>query len=295
MSHGWKERGLVLALGAGWGMTQPLGKIATSTGHPAFGLVFWQLITCILVLGLITLVRGRGTGWRREHLGFFVVVALLGTVVPNFTFYTSAAQLPSGIMSIIISTIPLIAFPINLALGMDHFDLKRALGLALGLTGVLMIALPQSSLPDPAMLAFLPVAMVGPLCYALENTYVARKGLGSLDAISAMLGVSCVASVLVGVLMLATGQGYIPGATWPDAALAISSALHGLLYATFVWLAARTGAVFASQSSYVTTVSGVTFAMLFLNERPSPWIWAAMVVLLAGMALVNPRVKHNPA
>ncbi|NBZ87278.1 DMT family transporter [Stagnihabitans tardus] len=295
MSHGWKERGLVLALGAGWGMTQPLGKIATSSGHPAFGLVFWQLVTCILVLGLITLVRRRGIGWRREHLGFFVMVALLGTVVPNFTFYTSAAQLPSGIMSIIISTIPLIAFPINLALKMDHFDLKRAMGLALGLTGVLMIALPQSSLPDRAMLAFLPIAMIGPLCYALENTYVAHKGLGGLDAISAMLGVSCVAACMVGVLMLVTGQGYIPGATWPDAALAISSALHGLLYATFVWLAARTGAVFASQSSYVTTVSGVTFAMLFLGERPSPWIWAAMVVLLAGMTLVKPRVRHIPA
>ncbi|MCW1919147.1 DMT family transporter [Rhodobacter sp. KR11] len=289
MSHSVKEVALVLGLGAGWGLTQPLGKIATSTGHPAFGLVFWQLVTCILVLGAITLARGRGTGWTRAHLPFFVVVALLGTVIPNFTFYTSAAQLPSGIMSIIISTIPLIAFPINLALRMDHFDTKRALGLALGLTGVLMIALPQSSLPDRAMLAFLPIAMIGPLCYALENTYVARYGLGGLDAISAMLGVSLVASVMVGALMLATDQAYIPGATWPDAALAISSALHGLLYATFVWLAARTGAVFASQSSYVTTVSGVTFAMILLDERPSSWIWAAMVVLLAGMTLVKPR------
>jgi hypothetical protein len=26
-----------------------------------------------------------------------------------------------------------------------------------------------------------------------------------------------------------------------------------------------------------------------LTERPSPWIWAAMVVLLAGMALVKPK------
>ena len=289
MTHGWKERGLLLALGAGWGMTQPLGKIAASTGHPAFGLIFWQLVTCILVLGALTLPRGRGTGWRREHLTFFVVVALLGTVIPNFTFYTSIARLPSGIMSIIISTIPLIAFPINLALGLDRFDTRRMLGLALGLTGVLMIALPRSSLPDPAMLAFLPLAMIGPLCYALENTYVARSGLSGLDAISAMLGVSCVAAVLVGAMMLATGQAYLPGLTIPDAALAGSSALHALLYATFVWLAARTGAVFASQSAYVTTVSGVTFAMILLDERPSPWIWAAMAVLLGGTALVKPR------
>lgn len=294
-SHGWKERGLLLALGAGWGLTQPLGKIAASTGHPPFGLIFWQLVTCIVVLGALTLLRGRGTGWRPAHLRFFVVVALLGTVIPNFTFYTSIARLPSGIMSIIISTIPLIAFPINLALGMDRFDIRRILGLALWLTGVLMIALPQSSLPDRAMLAFLPLAMIGPLCYALENTYVARAGLGSLEAISAMLGVSCVAAVMVGGMMLATGQAYLPGMTGVDAALVGSSALHALLYATFVWLAARTGAVFASQSAYVTTLSGVIFAMVLLAERPSPWIWAAMAVLLAGMTLVRPRTQGAAA
>lgn len=295
MTPGWKERGLLLGLGAGWGMTQPLGKIAASTGHPAFGLIFWQLVTCIVVLGGLTLARGRGLRWRARDLRFFTAVALLGTVIPNFTFYTSIARLPSGIMSIIISTIPLIAFPVNLALGTESFDRRRLLGLGLGLLGVLMIALPRSSLPDPAMMAFLPVAMVGPLCYALENTYVARAGLGSLDAISAMLGVSCVAALLVGLMMLGTGQAYLPGLTMPDAALAGSSALHALLYATFVWLAARTGAVFASQSAYVTTLSGVIFAMLLLNERPSPWIWAALAVLLAGMTLVKPRAQGNPA
>ena len=36
---------IILALiGIGWGSTQPLGKIAASTGHGAFGLIFWQLL-----------------------------------------------------------------------------------------------------------------------------------------------------------------------------------------------------------------------------------------------------------
>jgi drug/metabolite transporter (DMT)-like permease len=163
------------------------------------------------------------------------------------------------------------------------------------MAGVLMIALPQSSLPDPALLAFLPVAMIGPLCYALENTYVARRGLQGLDAISTMLGVCIIAALMVGSLMTAFDQAYWPGTTRADAALVFSSALHGLLYSTFVWLAARTGAVFASQSSYVVTVSGVTFAMILLDESPSGWVWAAMVVLLIGMTLVKPRPKGAEA
>mgnify|MGYP006215978545 CR=1 FL=1 len=74
-----------------------------------------------------------------------------------------------------------------------------------------------------------------------------------------------------------------------DAALIGCSALHGLLYATFVWLAARAGAVFSSQSSYIVTASGVIWAMLLLGERFSPWVWAAAAVMLLGISLVQPR------
>jgi len=68
-----------------------------------------------------------------------------------------------------------------------------------------------------------------------------------------------------------------------------SSALHALLYASFVWLAARAGAVFASQASYLTTASGILWAMLLLGERFSIWVWAAAGVMLCGLALVAPR------
>ena len=293
MRHGAKETLLLIALGIGWGLTQPLGKIAASTGRPAMGLIFWQLVTCVLVLGALTLMRGRGTGWRWRHASFFVTVALLGTVIPNYAFYTSIAVLPSGVMSILISTIPLITLPINLALGSERLDMRRLLGLALGLGAVTMIVLPDSALPDRAMLAFVPFALIGPLCYALENTYVARMGLGGMDAIAAMFGASLVAAVIVGFAILVTGQFYWPDGSVQDAALFSGSALHALLYATYIWLAARTGAVFASQSSYVITVSGVIFAMILLSETPSPWIWAAMVVLLAGMSLVKPKQMEH--
>ena len=91
---------ILAAIGIGWGATQPLGKIAASTGHPAFGLIFWQLVVCVLVLGGLTLARGKGLPLHRRALEFYVVVAFLGTLIPNYTFYVSVARLPSGIMSI---------------------------------------------------------------------------------------------------------------------------------------------------------------------------------------------------
>ena len=109
-----------------------MGKIAASTGIGPFALIFWQVVICVVVLGAITVVRGRGLVLTRRALGFYTVVALTGTVVPGFSFYVSVARLPAGIMSILISTVPLIAFPMAMALGMDRFDLKRMLGLTRG-------------------------------------------------------------------------------------------------------------------------------------------------------------------
>lgn len=285
---------IILALiGIGWGSTQPLGKIAASTGHQPFGLIFWQLVVCVLVLGALTFGRGRRLPLNARAIEFYVVVAFLGTLIPNYTFYVSVARLPAGIMSILISTIPLMAFPIALALKLDKFSVRRMIGILLGLSGVLLIALPQASLPERAMVAFLPIAMIGPLFYALENTYVASRGTGGMDAVQAMLGSSLAGLIFCAPMMLAMGHWFPmplkPGlAEW---ALIGSSALHALLYASFVWLAARAGSVFASQSAYFTTASGIVWAMVLLGERFSLWVWAAAAVMLCGLALVAPRER----
>jgi len=287
----WLYPLVLLGTGIGWGMTQPLGKIAASTGHKPFGLIFWQTAVCVLVLGVLTLARGRRLQFERRALSFYVIVAVLGTLIPNFTFYFSIARLPSGIMSIIISTIPMMAFPLALFLRTERFSWRRIAGLGLGLGGVLMIALPETSLPDRAMVAFLPVALIGPICYALENTYVARSGLAGMDPIQAMFGTSVVALIFCAPVMLVLGHWFpmplTPGR--PEWALIGSSALHALLYAAFVWLASKTGAVFASQSAYVTTIAGVIWAMVLLGERFSIWVWLAAGLMLMGLALVRPR------
>ncbi|MEY4697620.1 MAG: hypothetical protein RIT14_2048 [Pseudomonadota bacterium] len=281
----------LFVLGLGWGATQPLGKMATMTGHPPFGLIFWQLVVCVLVLGGITLARGRRLVLTWPALRFYVIVAILGTLVPNATFYISVARLPSGIMSILISGVPLLAFPIALAVGIDRFSPKRLAGLVLGLAGVALIALPEASLPDPAMAAFLPLALIGPLFYAMESVYVARFGMAGMDAIQAMFGASLTGLVLCLPITLATGQWIDPVFAWGQAeyALILSSAIHALLYAGYVWLAAQAGAVFASQASYIVTGAGVCWAMLLLGERFSPWVWLAMAVMLSGVAMVAPR------
>ena len=112
-----------------------------------------------------------------------------------------------------------------------------------------------------------------------------------------MFGASVVGLVLCLPISLALGQFYVmpmpPGPT--DWALIASSALHALLYAAYVWMASRGGAVFASQTSYIVTAAGVIWAMQILNERFPPAVWLAAAVMLGGMFLVQPREKQAVA
>jgi drug/metabolite transporter (DMT)-like permease len=285
--------GVLLVLGIGWGSTQSLGKIAVSTGHGFFGLIFWQLVVGVLVLGAVQLIRRRGLPLNRQTLAFGALIAMIGTIIPNSTFYISVAHLPAGVMSILISTVPILAFPIALALGMERFSALRLTGLLCGLAGVALIALPQAGLPGGAALAFVPLALVGPLFYAIEGNVVARWGTAGLDPVQAMLAASGIGAVIVLPLTLASGQWIDPTLPWgaPERALVLSSVIHAFMYAGYVWLARTAGAVFASQTSYVVTAAGVGWAMLLLGERFSLLVWLAAAIMVVGLALVQPRPK----
>lgn len=284
---------VLVAMGAAWGSTQPLGKIAVSTGHGHFALIFWQLVVGIVVLGAILLLRRERLVVTGPRIAFAAMIAVIGTLIPNSTFYISVAHLPSGIMSIIIAAVPLISFPIAMALGMDRFGWLRLAGLFCGIAGVALIALPEASLPSPAMAAFLPLAMVGPLFYAIEGNVVARWGTWGMSAVQTMFLVSCVGAVMALPLVAATGQWFNPFADWgrAETALAVSSVAHALAYATYVWLASRAGAVFAAQTGYIVTGTGVIWAMVLLGERFSPFVWAALGVMMLGLFLVQPRAR----
>ena len=283
----------ILMLGIGWGSTQSLGKIAASGRAGHFLLIFWQLVIGVLVLGVVVLARGRGLPLTAAGLRFAALIAVMGTIIPNSTFYIAVRHLPAGIMSIVISMVPLMAFPIALALGMDRFSGRRFLGIACGLIGVGLLARPGTGLPDAALVAWLPVAMIGPLFYAIEGNIVARWGTAGLDPVQAMFLASAVGMPVALVLTILSGQWASPAGPWGQAEWALigSSALHALLYTGYVALAARAGAVFATQTSYIVTASGVFWAMALLGERFNSGVWAALAVMFVGLFLVTPRVR----
>jgi len=285
--------GILVLLGMCWGITQPLAKIAVSEGYRHFGLVFWQLAIGAVFLGTITLIRGTGLPVTRKHLAFYTLIALIGTVLPNSASYQAAVYLPAGVISILLSLVPMFAFPVALLLAVDRFSWRRVLGLAAGLVGVVLLVGPDASLPERAMVAFIPLALIAPAFYGVEGNVVSKWGTHGLDAVQVLTGASIVGALIALPLAVFSGQWIDPRPPWgaPDMALTASALIHASVYCGYVWLVGQAGAVFAAQVSYLVTGFGVMWAMLLLDERYSGFVWLAMLVMFVGLFLVQPRPR----
>ena len=212
-------------------------------------------------------------------------------------YYVAVTHLPVGVVVILLSLIPMMAFPMALALGVDRFSRARLVGLALGLAGVALIALPDASLPDGAALAWIPVALVAPALYAAEGVGIARWGTAGLDPFETLFGANAIGVALSVPLALGTGQMVDPRVAWgaPEWAILGASSINALIYSGYVWLVARAGATFAAQCSYLVTGFGVLWAMAILGERYGWSVWAALAVMFAGLFLVQPRPSASAA
>lgn len=283
--------GILILIGAGWGITEPLTKLAVSTGHRFFGLIFWQLVIGSVVMAAISVLRRRRLPVSGPALRLYAIIAVIGTILPNSASYETIAHIPAGVMAILMSLIPMVAFPMALALGNDRYSTRRLGGLLAGLAGVLLLVLPETSLPDPAMIVWVPLGLVAVMCYAFEGNFVARWGTGGLDPIQVLFGASLLGAVATLPLALASGQYISPLRVWGVAewALIAASVVHVVVYAAYVWLVGRAGPVFTVQVSYLVTGFGVFWSMLILGEQYSGYIWSALGLVLFGIFLVQPR------
>ncbi len=283
--------GVLILLGAGWGITMPLTKIAVSEGYKHFGLLFWQMAIGTVVMTVLGLATGRRLPVTAQALRVYIIIAMIGSVLPNTFSYQAAVHLPAGVLSILLSMIPIWAFPIALVLALDRFEWRRMIGLFCGVSAVMVIVMPGVDLRGALPVFWVLVGLISGLFYAFEGNYVARWGTAGLGPLQVLWGASAIGTLVALPLALGSGQWIDPRPPYgaPDIAQAASAAIHVIVYAGYVWLVGRAGPVFAVQISYLVTLFGIGWAWIILREAYPPTVWAGLGLMLVGMYLVQPR------
>ena len=96
--------------------------------------------------------------------------------------------------------------------------------------------------------------------------------------------------------MIGLGETYVvPGPdTAADLAILGAAGVTITMYITFLIIVRAAGPVFFSQFNYVVVVAGLGWGILFFNERHSAYVWAAAVLMLAGVALLIHAARRKP-
>jgi len=281
---------VLAAIGIAWGSTGPLSKLAVSAGNHPVGVSFANTAIAALVLTTARIVTRRPLPLGRRHVTFYLICGLLGTALPNSLSYTAYRHLPVGVMALIIALVPMTTLLLALPLRLEPPEPRRLAGIALGLGAVAMIALPETSLPDPSQAAWIVLPVIVTLCYAGESLYIAAARPAECDTLAVMCGLSWAAlALLLPVNAFFDGWVDIFRLGPPELAILAISAIHIFAYFGFIWLIGHAGPVFAAQVAYVVTGSGVALGMIVYGERPSAWVWGALAFMFAGLTLVKPR------
>ena len=285
---------LIFTAGVLWGATFSLALIATSEGTHPLTLTTWQAILTVIIAGAICLF-GRVPAFRLRHLDKYLIIGLLGVVLPNTLYYHAAPHLSAGILSITVSTVPLFTYLLMWILRYESLVIRRAFGIALGMSAILLLVLPEESVQlEDASFWILWVLMCA-LMYALESVYIARKVDSRVRIFELLCGSNLVSLIFLLPAMIGIGAAEQMSWVFSSSAWAITgiAAIGVAAYAMYFHSIRIAGPVFASQCAYIVTIAGVLWGMVIFSERHSLWVWASVVVLLAGIALVTPSEKDT--
>jgi drug/metabolite transporter (DMT)-like permease len=216
---------------------------------------------------------------------------MLGLALPNVNGAAALKHIPAGLMAVIVTMAPLATAGFSRAAGIEELGSRRILGVLLGLAGTLLIVLPRSSLPSPEVAEWALVALATPLFYAACNVFMARYRPVGVDSVALAAGMLLAAAACLGPAMLAAGSWH---PLWPEfgrgeAAVLGQIAITALAYVIWFELLRLGGPIFAGQVGYIVTAAGLFWAMMLFGERYSLWIWLAVLLIAAGVALVAKR------
>ena len=284
---------LLLVMGLLWGATVPLAKLATQGGAHPLGLTFWQGAGGAAITFVFCLIRRRLPSLQRAHVVFYLFCGLIGSVIPGAMLFYAAPHLPAGIIAITLAAVPLMTYGASFALRLDRLTPARLLGILLGLLGVLLIVGPESSLPDRAMVGWVFLSLTASAFYTLENIFVTLRRPPGSDSLALVCGMLAMSAIYMLPVVWLTDS-FVPlGTRWGVTEFSVLGMMvfSALAYALFLYVIETSGPVFASQTAYIITIAGVFWGILIFDERHSWWIWAALAVMIAGLALVTPKEK----
>jgi len=307
-----------VALSVVWGTSFLFIKIGLDAGLPPFWLVTYRL--WIAVAALLVFARLSGARLPSDRAGLLTVafLGLINVAIPFVLITWGEQYIPSALASILNGLVPLFTIVIAALVLVDEpITVNRLLGLVIGFVGAVLLlshgldggpASPGQS-TDPALALAGELAVVlAAVAYAVSAVYIRRRISGraliaepdgsrrAMRPVEIAIPQNVAAAFLVSLLALTVehpsgGLLVLPPSADAWFAVAWLGALgSALAYLLYFRLLGAWGATRSTLVTYAMPIVGVLAGVLVLGETIEPREVLGMLLIIAGIALVNARV-----
>jgi drug/metabolite transporter (DMT)-like permease len=286
-----KIRFLVLALL--WGSSFTLIKEALAGLSPA------QLVLARLVLGaavLLSVAAVRRIGLPRGPAvwGHLAAAALLGNVIPVLLLSYGERSAGAGIAGVLVGATPLLTLSVAaFALAEERATPRKLIGLLIGFAGLVVVIAPwRTELGSTGgELACFGAAVSYAAGFVYVRKFLSPRHLAPMSLAAGQLSAAVVLQAAVSPFLQWGAVSLTPRVTASIVLLGVLST--GLAYVLYFRLIGDVGATTASAVNYVVPIAAVVVSAIFLGERITANVVAGGVIVLAGMAYAENRLRRK--
>ncbi|MBI3522258.1 MAG: DMT family transporter [Chloroflexi bacterium] len=281
--RGWV---LFVAMSVIWGIPYLFIKIAVGELDPAT-LVFLRTGLAALILLPIAIARGRVRAalpyWR--VILFYTLVEVAG---PWVLLFHAETRLSSSLAGLLVAGVPLVnALLSRLTGGADRLDVRRVIGLVIGLAGVAVLVGLDVSTDDYVAVGELGLVVLG---YAIGALLISRE----LRQVPSE-GVIALSVAVTALLFMPYGLTHLPTAPLSSGA-SLSLVVLGVVctavaFQVFFALIAEVGSTRATVITYFNPAVALVLGVALLGEPLTIGIVSGFALILAGSLLATRRVR----
>lgn len=284
---GFADYGLLVLLAALWGSSFMFIKLAVAT-VPAVSMTALRLVLAALFIYVVARTLGEDLPRSGRIWGAIVLSALVGNALPFTLISWGQERIDAGLSAVLMGAMPLTTAVLAHVLTADEkLSVRRSAGVLLGFCGLVILIGPEAldRLGDHTVRQLAVVAAA--CCYGL-NAVITRQLVGlPRNGLAAAVLLASAAMMLPTCLLLESPWSLQPSAL-SLSAIVVLAVVHTALGSLLLFaLVHRQGASFFSQINFLVPLFGMVWAALILGERPSVNAYAALALILAGLAVAR--------
>jgi len=273
-----------------WGTTYLAIRIALETIPPLL-LTGSRFVVAGLIMLAVAKLRGETLPRDARTLANLALVGFLMVAVGNLAVVWAEQWVPSGLAALLVATAPFwMAIIEAFRTGGERVDVRSGTGMLIGFAGVAMLVTPRGS-GGAWSAGFLLGALaiqIGGICWQLGSAH-GKYNLRHVPLLGSAALQMLFGGVIVSIAGFIAGEGprftVTPRTLFALAYLTLFGSV--IAYSAYVFALAHMRTTHTSLYAYVNPVVAVFLGWLILNE-PLTWLSIlAMIVILAGVALVQ--------